>query len=59
MSAMLLLCSADVERLMIRVTWRAVGADGKTLVEGIDFGEVANDGTLKKIVGFFRPLKSL
>jgi hypothetical protein len=49
-----ILCSfADLHHGMLRFTWKMVGADGKTLIEGIDFGEVAADGTLKKIVGFF------
>jgi hypothetical protein len=49
-----ILCSfADLHHGMLRFTWKMVGADGKTLIEGIDFGEVAADGKLKKIVGFF------
>jgi len=39
----------------IRFTWRMEGADGSAIMEGIDFGELADDGRLKKIVGFFGP----
>jgi hypothetical protein len=31
-------------------------ADGKALLEGIDFGELSADGKLRRIVGFFGPL---
>ena len=44
---------------MLRFTWKAVSADGKTVIEGIDFVELAGDGKLKKIVGFFGPIKPL
>ena len=39
----------------LRFTWKIAGADGKTVMEGIDFGELADDGRLKRIVGFFGP----
>jgi hypothetical protein len=50
---------ADLHHDVLRFTWRLVSADGKTLNEGIDFGEIANDGRLKRIVGFFGPIKPL
>jgi SnoaL-like domain len=50
---------ADMHHGVLRFTWKVVSADGKTLIEGIDFGEVAADGRLKKIVGFFGPSKPL
>ena len=37
----------------IRFAWAMRGADGKTLLEGIDVGEVAPDGKLALIVGFW------
>lgn len=43
----------------LRFTWKLVGADGNLIVEGIDFGEVGEDGRLTKIVGFFGPIPSL
>ena len=39
----------------VRFTWKMTGADGATIMEGIDFGELAADGRLQKIVGFFGP----
>ena len=39
----------------VRFTWRMEGADGSTIMEGIDFGELADDGRLQCIVGFFGP----
>ncbi len=39
----------------LRFTWRMEGADGSTIIEGIDFGELAGDGRLQRIVGFFGP----
>jgi hypothetical protein len=50
---------ADLHHGMVRFTWRFVAADGKTVNEGIDFGMVASDGKLQKIVGFFGPIKPL
>jgi hypothetical protein len=50
---------ADLHHDVLRFTWRLVSADGKTLNEGIDFGEIAKDGRLKRIVGFFGPIKPL
>jgi hypothetical protein len=46
---------ADVHHGMLRFTWRIVKADGTTLSEGMDFGELDSDGRLRKIVGFFGP----
>ena len=46
----------DAHHEVIRFTWRMVLADGKVLVEGIDFGELAADGKLQRIVGFFGPV---
>lgn len=44
---------------VIRFSWRAIGADGATLIEGIDFGELDDQGRLRKIVGFWGPLPDL
>ena len=40
----------------LRFAWRMLDADGVVTLEGIDFGELAPDGRLKRIVGFFGPL---
>ena len=35
--------------------WRVVLASGDVLVEGVDFGELAPDGRIARITGFFGP----
>ena len=44
---------------MVRFAWQWYGADSSTIMEGIDFGELASDGRLRRIVGFFGPLNEL
>ena len=44
---------------LLRFAWRMVGPDGGVLVEGMDFGELAPDGRLRLIVGFFGPFPAL
>ncbi|WP_123809323.1 nuclear transport factor 2 family protein [Kyrpidia tusciae] len=44
---------------MVCFTWRVVGPDGRTLREGIDVGELAADGRLRRVVGFFGPFPNL
>jgi hypothetical protein len=39
-----------------RFAWALADADGTTVMEGIDFGEVAPDGRISRITGFFGPL---
>jgi len=39
----------------LRFSWAMKSADGKILTEGMDYGELASDGRLKLIVGFFGP----
>jgi hypothetical protein len=46
----------DMHHGMVRFTWRMVLADGQTLTEGIDFGEISSEGKLRRIVGFFGQL---
>ena len=43
----------------LRFSWKMVSADGQTMAEGIDYGELAEDGRLKLIVGFFGPFAPL
>jgi hypothetical protein len=43
----------------LRVAWRMLKADGATLLDGIDFAEVASDGRLRRVVGFDDPLPDL
>ena len=40
----------------LRFTWVMAGPDGGNVMEGIDFGELAPDGRLRRITGFFGPL---
>lgn len=39
----------------MRMTWVMVDASGKELLRGMDFGEFAADGRIRRIVGFFDP----
>jgi len=50
---------ADVHHNLLRFTWKAVDRNGATIIEGIDFGVLASDGRLERIVGFFGPVKPL
>ena len=47
----------DEHHGLLRFAWRIVGPSGPVL-EGMDFGELAEDGRLHRIVGFFGPLPS-
>ncbi|HLZ62239.1 MAG TPA: hypothetical protein VKR06_35280 [Ktedonosporobacter sp.] len=37
----------------IRFTWAMVDPNGRSVIEGIDFGELGADGRLVRITGFF------
>jgi len=39
----------------IRFTWALRTGDGTVVTEGIDFGELGDDGRLRRITGFFGP----
>ena len=41
----------------IRFAWHVVQNDGTALPEGIDFMDVASDGKIQRIIGFFGPLQ--
>jgi hypothetical protein len=41
---------------LLRFAWKMVLADGKSLPEGVDFGELSSNGKLRRIVGFFGSL---
>lgn len=43
----------DTHHQLLRFRWQMIGGEGTVLLEGIDFGEVASDGRLRRIVGFF------
>jgi hypothetical protein len=46
----------DLHHGRLRFAWKLTDASGRTVVEGIDFCELASDGRLRRIVGFFGPL---
>ena len=45
----------DEHHGLLRYTWRIVAADGKPIVDGTDFGELAPDGRLQRIAEFDDP----
>ena len=47
--------TADEHHGMVRFTWRIMAADGSTMLDGIDFSTLAEDGRIEKTVGFFGP----
>jgi hypothetical protein len=49
--------AVDRHHDMVRFAWAWYGADGSVIMEGMDFGELADDGRLRRIVGFFGPMK--
>jgi hypothetical protein len=51
----LLTSGIDEHHGLLRFTWARIGPDGRKIREGIDFGEVAADGRLVRIIGFFDP----
>lgn len=48
--------AVDSHHGLARFAWHLVQADGTALPDGIDFAEIAVDGRLARIVGFFGPL---
>ena len=51
----------DQHHRLLRFGWTVFGATAPPLagLEGTDFGELADDGRLRRIVGFFGPLPCL
>lgn len=45
----------DQHHNQIRFAWAFIQADGATAIEGIDVGELAEDGRLARIIGFWGP----
>jgi hypothetical protein len=37
----------------VRFRWDFIGADGKVAIAGVDVGELASDGKLARIIGFW------
>ncbi len=46
----------DAHHGHLRYSWRLVGPDGSVAVTGTDVGELAPDGRLRQVVGFFGEL---
>ena len=46
----------DVHHDRVRFAWDLVKPDGEVFVAGIDIGELADDGRLRRITGFFGDL---
>ena len=46
----------DSHHNVVRFGWEFAAGDGKVLVAGLDIGELAGDGRLQCITGFFGPL---
>jgi hypothetical protein len=46
----------DVHHDALRYGWELVGDDGTVIVTGIDVGQVAPDGRLQRVSGFFGEL---
>ena len=52
---LVLTSGVDEHHGAIRFTWTLMANDGTIVTEGIDFGELAGDGRLRRITGFFGP----
>jgi hypothetical protein len=57
MPAHRLVITSDVveHHRFLRFTWALQNSGGDVVLEGLDFGELADDGRLRRIVGFFGP----
>ena len=51
----LLTSGVDQHHNLLQFTWTRVGADGRSIRNGIDFGELGADGRISRITGFFGP----
>ncbi len=49
----------DVHHNVLRFDWALLDAAGKTVIAGIDFGVLADDGRLQSITGFFGPMPDM
>ncbi|MEV6275296.1 nuclear transport factor 2 family protein [Nocardia sp. NPDC051832] len=58
-AAVLRTSAIDVHHEVARFAWHVVLADGTALPEGLDLVEFAEDGRIRRIVGFFGPLGPL
>ena len=49
----------DTHHEFVRYGWELVGPDGNPVIAGIDVGELAPDGRLRRVTGFFGDLPAL
>lgn len=49
--------TVDQHHGMARFAWRMTGADGQSIVDGVDFAQLNASGKLQRIVGFYGPLE--
>jgi hypothetical protein len=54
-----LVTAADEHDCHLRFRWVMHSSDGSTVLEGMDYGHLADDGRLEQIVGFFGPFPNL
>jgi len=53
-------CSApQIHHQTMRFAWVLLRGDGTQWTQGMDFGELAADGRIRRIVGFFGPLPTV
>ncbi|HWE67539.1 MAG TPA: nuclear transport factor 2 family protein [Acidimicrobiales bacterium] len=50
--------AVDEHHHHFRFSWQLVAADGSVTLNGMDVGELADDGIIARITGFFGPLSS-
>ncbi|MGE3864860.1 MAG: nuclear transport factor 2 family protein [Burkholderiaceae bacterium] len=48
--------AVDAHHGCLRFSWRLTMADGNALPDGLDFVDLADDGRIRRVVGFFGPL---
>ena len=46
----------DDHHNQFRFAWDLVASDGSVAIDGVDVGELTDDGTIARITGFFGPL---
>jgi hypothetical protein len=46
----------DTHHEQYRFAWRLVGPSGDVVLQGVDIGEVADDGRLSRVTGYFGDL---
>jgi hypothetical protein len=57
--SIVLTSGVDEHHGLVRFTWSIRDVSGKAVLDGIDFGELADDGRLKRIAGFWGPTPAI